>query len=620
MSSVSSCVTFVTVYMNIYPKSEQGERDMAWRFQQFAKIAETGIQLCVYVDESSEELLEQFIVLYPNIRKMRTWKTIQDTWTYDICRPHLSMLKLPTHRNETKDTFEYMALMHTKMECMADAIRENPFESTHFAWIDFNIAHIFKHLVSSQSQLKSISMNQWSQSFLVMPGCWTELPEILEPPYVHTMLNTIHWRFCGGFFMGDITSVSKFCSLYQTHFPLFIAEHKSMIWEVNYWTWMEHQFADWSVTNYKRDKPTGEVWKPQWYSADHNDSILHIPMDYWSMCLADKIQSYTCISLEMPFLETDFFPMSSSVTPCSDNIDDGYWMNTRYVNYRLADNGSYIFYHPDKIIVTKNLCTRLNTDMKMTEHFFMANPKDLTSRECNFDGMEDIRIWYKENEKKIYYVGSSVNYAPHKRTRIVTGEYNITQRQLCNNVVVEPPSDTWCEKNWCPIVESSLTNPQKFLYQCSDMTICHIASGKLVIEQQQSDTSSWSNVQWSSTNFQVWLSSCRGSTYFRESLVHPGYWVGLVHYSRNEWPRHYYHVLVLLEPKTWSEGQSPSTTNSKRIWSPVKFSQPFSFCKPTNIEFCIGLMETGDKYHFWVSQYDRDPMRITVNVCDLPFL
>ena len=588
---MASCVTFVTVYMNIYQKSDEGQRDMAWRFQQFAKIAETGIQLCVYVDESSEELLGQFITLYPNIRKMRTWKNIQETWVHGICRTY--SLQLPTHRNKQKDTYEYMALMHTKMECMSDAIQTNPFGSTHFSWIDFNIAHIFKNMLASQAQLKSISANQWSsvgtttpsvsQSFLAMPGCWPELPTPLKEPYTNTILNTIHWRFCGGFFMGDKTSVSEFCTLYQTHFPLFLKEHSKMIWEVNFWTWMESKIVK---------------WKPQWYAADHNDSILHIPMDYWTMCLADTIRSYTCIPLDMPFLETDFFPMSSSVTPCSDNINDGYWMNTRYVNYRLADNGSYIFYHPGNKIVTKNLCTRLDKDLNMMEFFYMANPTDLVSRECNFDGIEDIRIWYKKNEQKIYYVGSSVNYAPDKRTRIVTGEYNIAQRKLCNNIVVEPPTDTWCEKKWCPIMDSSPTNPQKFLYQCSDMTMCHIASGKLVIDSQQSDTPSW-------------LSSCRGSTYFRESLVHPGYWVGLVHYSRNEWPRHYYHILVLLDQKTWLEGKMSST---------VKFSQPFSFCKPTTIEFCIGFIETGDKYHFWVSQYDREPVRISVDVCDLPYM
>jgi len=569
---MASCVTFVTVYMNIYPKSDEGQRDMAWRFQQFAKIAETGIQLCVYIDESSEEILDQFITLYPNIRKMRTWKTIQETWVHGICRPY--PLQLPTHHNEQKDTYEYMALMHTKMECIADAIHINPFGSTYFAWIDFNIAHIFKHITESQARLKSISMNQWSQSFLAMPGCWPELPTPLEEPYTNTILNTIHWRFCGGFFMGDKTSVTEFCTLYQTHFPLFLKKHQKMVWEVNFWTWMENKIIE---------------WKPKWYAADHNDSILQIPMDYWTMCLADTVGSYTCISLDMPFLETDFFPMSSSVTPCSDNIDDGYWMNTRYVNYRLADNGSYIFYHPDNKIITKNLCTRLDKDLNIMEFFYIANPTDLVSRECNFDGVEDIRIWYKKNEQKIYYVGSSVNYAPNKRTRIVTGEYNITQRKLCNNIVVEPPTDTWCEKNWCPIMDSSPTNPQKFLYQCSDMTMCHITSGKLVIDSQSSDTP-------------LLLSSCRGSTYFRESLVHPGYWVGLVHYSRNEWPRHYYHLLVLLDPKTWST---------------VKFSQPFSFCKPTTIEFCIGFIETGDKYHFWVSQYDRDPVRISVDLCDL---
>ena len=560
----TSDVTFVTVFMNIYSKKEEGHRDIAWRFQQFAKIAETGIQLCVYIDEYSEELLDQFIESYPNLRKMRIWKSIQDTWVHKECTSYT--LSLPQKRNQQKDTYEYMTLMHTKMECMADAVQENPFDSTHFAWIDFNIAHIFQQMEISQAQLKRISTCVKSHSFLVIPGCWSALPADLN---TYTILNTIHWRFCGGFFMGDRGSVMNFCTLYQTYFPRFLKDFSYMTWEVNFWAYMEHKIAH---------------WKPQWYAADHNDSILHIPWEYCSMCLAKNVDSYRCIPLDMPFLETNFFPMSASVTTCREG---GYWMNTRYVNYRLADNGSYLFFHPDKKIITKNLCTRLDADMKMVEHFFMSNPTDLISRVCAFEGVEDIRIWWHDDQ--LYYTGSSVNYAPKDRTRIVMGEYDTTNRQLQNNKVLIPPTDTWCEKNWCPICDLS---DQTFLYQCSDMTICQVESDKLVVSGQ-------------SPSVPYWFSSCRGSTYFRESLVYPGYWIGLVHFSVHEWPRHYHHVLVLLEPHTGKM---------------VKHSPPFSFCQTSTIEFCIGFIETSETYHFWVSQFDRDPVRITVDVGDVTFM
>ena len=313
----------------------------------------------------------------------------------------------------------------------------------------------------------------------------------------------------------------------------------------------------------------------------------------------------------MPFLETNFFPMSASVTPCREGdanmvryVDrrsegfgrdvgnvvetSGYWMNTRYVNYRLADNGSYLFFHPDKKIITKNLCTRLDKDMKMVEHFFMSNPTDLISRVCSFEGLEDIRIWWQNDQ--LYYTGSSVNYAPKDRTRIVMGEYDTDNRQLRNNIVLIPPTDTWCEKNWCPICDLSC---QTFLYQCADMAMCHVESDKLVIYSK------------TTSSIPYWFSSCRGSTYFRESLVYPGCWIGLVHFSVHEWPRHYHHVLVLLEPHTGKM---------------VKHSPPFSFCKSSTIEFCIGFIETNEKYHFWVSQFDRDPVRISVDVGDMLFM
>jgi hypothetical protein len=101
-----------------------------------------------------------------------------------------------------------------------------------------------------------------------------------------------------------------------------------------------------------------------------------------------------------------------------------------------------------------------------------------------------------------------------------------------------------------------------------------------------------------------WFRKLRGSTSFREYKQDNDYFIGVAHFSERDWPRSYYHVLILLEKVTYR---------------PVRCSQPFSFCKRHNIEYCIGFIERDDKYHFWVSQYDRDPIQITVDNADIPF-
>ena len=74
----------------------------------------------------------------------------------------------------------------------------------------------------------------------------------------------------------------------------------------------------------------------------------------------------------------------------------------------------------------------------------------------------------------------------------------------------------------------------------------------------------------------------RGSAPFIE---YNGYLVGIAHFSEETKPRHYFHMMV-------DEN--------------LKFSKPFFF-ENLGIEFCIGFTIT-DKYHFWISQMDREPL------------
>jgi hypothetical protein len=77
--------------------------------------------------------------------------------------------------------------------------------------------------------------------------------------------------------------------------------------------------------------------------------------------------------------------------------------------------------------------------------------------------------------------------------------------------------------------------------------------------------------------------------------------VGVAHFSEEHSPRHYYHVLVLLEKETLK---------------PVRYSRVFYFEK-LSIEFCIGFCVRREKYAFWVSRFDRDPVLIEVGIEEL---
>ena len=80
--------------------------------------------------------------------------------------------------------------------------------------------------------------------------------------------------------------------------------------------------------------------------------------------------------------------------------------------------------------------------------------------------------------------------------------------------------------------------------------------------------------------------------------------IGVVHFSEEYMPRHYFHMLVMLERDTMKL---------------LKYSEIFYFDK-IGIEFCIGFMIRDAKYHFWISKNDREPELVICSMDRLPFI
>jgi hypothetical protein len=88
----------------------------------------------------------------------------------------------------------------------------------------------------------------------------------------------------------------------------------------------------------------------------------------------------------------------------------------------------------------------------------------------------------------------------------------------------------------------------------------------------------------------------RGSTPFvaRQSVADE--LIGMVHFSENNSPRQYFHMLVVLDANTFA---------------PLRRSEAFVF-ESIGVEFCIGMLEDRDMYRFWASRFDRDPAMFEV--------
>lgn len=120
-----------------------------------------------------------------------------------------------------------------------------------------------------------------------------------------------------------------------------------------------------------------------------------------------------------------------------------------------------------------------------------------------------------------------------------------------------------CVKNWIP-----LNKDGHFIYNWYPLQI-----GKL------NDANKLEIVQVHNYNA-FYFDKVRGSTTFIET---ENGLLGLVHFSEEHSPRHYYHCLVLLEKDTYK---------------PLKYSNFFCF-KTLGVEFCIGFTdELSDDFVF----------------------
>jgi hypothetical protein len=586
MNTNNTSITFVTSFADIYKENIVEDKTIEWRINKFRNIAETGIHIHLFLDIDMckyGEHIKQFNEFTPlknsngtpfnsstklpvtisndaplerSILNLYGYKNIHietfdlnDCWVSKCCQE--LDFTLPTNLNKMKDTKEFMILMNSKAEFLKKAIETNYWNSTHFAWLDFNISYIFKEMPQTLEYLKILTKRPLNPEFLVIPGSWDRKGMIETDSNI---MNTIYWRFFGGFLLGDAKSVSKLYDLYRDYFVNFIKYNKKLVWEVNFWAWLE----------------VNTIWCPTWYSADHNDSIIKIPANFCSMLLNDDLKK-----TNYPYPKVDTFaPGSASYVYHNGK----HILNTRYLNYSIMNNGNYDIEHPKNIIISKNYVSYLKDDFMP---YFFSQMQDITvmlpSNNCYFYGLEDIRL-YSIGET-IKFIATNINYSPTGYNRMIIGEYDPIMCEYKDCLVVFPPYDTVCEKNWIPLVKN---DEEFFIYKWFPMEI-----GKM---NENNDT--LEIVKRYKIN-SPWFHKVRGSSTFVDNGE---FLVGVVHFSEETTPRRYYHMLVALDKETFK---------------PMKFSDNFIF-QYLGIEFCIGFTIKNEEYIFWISKKDRDAVMVNI--------
>jgi hypothetical protein len=510
-----------------------------------------------------------------------------------------SATSLPANRNTEKDTRDFIASGYYKYDLLKDAVERRGDDISHFMWTDMDLPKLFRDKDGVKEYLQWLSRLQLASSFLTFPGCWSKLEKEREQEQEkerekekERVVDSVHWRFCGGFFIGDAASITQFCETVGEGVRRFTEKFDTLVWDFNLWAWLE---SDCSRISDDAEKVWPEHWT--WYRGDHNDSILYTSADIYTRTLElDSVVEY-------PYPAIDTYYPTSAAYLCHQGK---HWLNTRYVNYWIYPSGCYHFNNGQRLIENKNMLSELDGETLMPISYREIDETiDLPVKEGDIlsKGLEDIRLYAYAGGVK--YVAATVGYSPSGKCRMIMGDYDVDDATIRSAYIVQPPTDTWAEKNWIPIIRKNKLllgdgtmvdqDEELFIYKWSPLEIGRVQPRAVLGEDGLTDGKEEMalNIVHSYPMSMPLFSKIRGSTIFQE--VEDGL-LGIVHYSEEHAPRHYYHMLVLLE---------------KDSFMLKRYSETFCFQK-LGVEFCIGMLTREEDYVFWISRHDRDPAMVTV--------
>jgi hypothetical protein len=263
-----------------------------------------------------------------------------------------------------------------------------------------------------------------------------------------------------------------------------------------------------------------------------------------------------------------------SSTPCIFKLGDEYGFNVRYVNYSILQDGGYKLNNDAGKIPTLYKYFILNKQFGVLEspHFFDS----VQDPSLKYQGIEDVKVL--PHRGRLLFTGTME--AGTDLLSVGYGEYDTSKNMLIAKPYISPHSRR-CEKNWAYAHDAA--GVLRIVYDWSPLTICtpNMDTGVLDITHTH-------------TEIPAFFRDLRGSSH--------GYVVGneiwfVCHFVYHGRPRHYYHILVVLNANDLSY---------------KKHSIPFKFSGEP-IEYCLGLVIESNRFIMSYSTMDR-----TSHIIEIP--
>lgn len=269
--------------------------------------------------------------------------------------------------------------------------------------------------------------------------------------------------------------------------------------------------------------------------------------------------------------------------------DECYWVNIRYVNYRINQEGNY---ENRERIHTRNILFKKNTFTFPDGNSIPVEIQYNKELDNFYIGLEDIRLFSHQGE--LYYnanrgIGCGKMLVEHGKIRPETGE-------TYENRLLKSPENRDIEKNW---VMFSKGDQLWMVYNWGPLQLGQLTKG----EDGKNDTLVVKMVQ---PEVPAFFRQVRGSTNGVYLADKREIWF-LCHLVSYEERRRYYHLFIVLD----------GDTLILKKWTPL-----FIFEKETLVEYSLGfVIDNGGKN--WIvskSSMDQTTEFLVVPIQDIVFV
>jgi len=285
--------------------------------------------------------------------------------------------------------------------------------------------------------------------------------------------------------------------------------------------------------------------------------------------------SYEIQPLHFPPID-DFLPTSTSIL----ELNEGYLLNIRYVNYRIQDDSSYLMMengslNPYHHLRTRNFTICVSNDFTPISELKEMIPNEAPRHNTHIHGIEDIRLFYNDNV--IHFIATSCEYSHNGLIQQIIGTYCLDTYTLQNIRGIPSPKDRDVEKNWIP------TGKGTFIYSWHPFvlgSICHSTFQTIL-----------------SYSTPPFFEHIRGSSTL---VLYNGFYYCMVHCIIETRPRKYYHSLIKLDIEFQIQ----------------EYTLPLYF-KRNHIEYTLGISIKNGTLYSIVSQNDCNPIIVKIYMKDL---